>query len=89
MTDETNYRDILQVEYQSRKARNQYYSLRAFAQSIGIGSGALSEILNGKRNLGLNKAKNIAEHLNFDAGEKQAFLDSVKSTCGVAAILTG
>ncbi len=79
MNQENNYRDILQVEFQSRKARNQYYSLRAFAQSIGIGSGALSEILNGKRNLGLNKAQTIVEKLNFDEFEKAAFLNSVQS----------
>ena len=79
MNQENNYRDILQVEFQSRKARNQYYSLRAFAQSIGIGSGALSEILNGKRNLGLNKAHAIVEKLNFDEFEKSAFLASVQS----------
>ena len=79
MQNEQNYRDILRVEFQSRKARNQYYSLRAFAQSIGIGSGALSEILNGKRNLGLNKASAIVEKLNFDDSEKEAFLNSVQS----------
>ena len=79
MEDNQNYRDILRIEFQSRKARNQYYSLRAFAQSIGIGSGALSEILNGKRNLGLNKANAIIEKLNFDENEKKAFLNSVQS----------
>ena len=77
MINENNYRDILRVEFQSRKARNQYYSLRAFAQSLGIGSGALSEILKGKRNLGINKAKAIVDKLNFDENEKENFLNSV------------
>jgi uncharacterized protein (TIGR02147 family) len=72
-----NYRDILKIEYESRKARNRYYSLRAFANSIGIGSGALSEILNGKRNLGTAKARDIIEKLNLDENEKGIFLDSV------------
>lgn len=78
MHKEHDYRDILKLEYESRKARNQYYSLRAFAKSIGIGSGALSEILNGKRNLGLNKATSIVENLSFNPEEKTAFLNSVK-----------
>jgi uncharacterized protein (TIGR02147 family) len=77
MMNKENYRDILRVEFQSRKARNQYYSLRAFAQSLGIGSGALSEILKGKRNLGINKAKAIVDKLNFDENEKENFLNSV------------
>ena len=77
MMNENNYRDILRVEFQSRKARNQYYSLRAFAQSLGIGSGALSEILKGKRNLGINKARAIVDKLNFDQNEKENFLNSV------------
>lgn len=76
--NENNYRDILRVEFQSRKARNQYYSLRAFAQSLGIGSGALSEIFKGKRNLGINKARSIVEKLNFDENEKERFLNLVQ-----------
>lgn len=76
--NENNYRDILRIEFQSRKARNQYYSLRAFAQSLGIGSGALSEILKGKRNLGINKARSIVDKLNFDESEKERFLNLVQ-----------
>lgn len=76
--NENNYRDILRIEFQSRKARNQYYSLRAFAQSLGIGSGALSEILKGKRNLGINKARSIVDKLNFDESEKENFLNLIQ-----------
>lgn len=79
MHKDYDYREILRVEFESRKARNQYYSLRAFAKSIGIGSGALSEILSGKRNLGLNKATSIAENLNLDESERKEFLTAVKS----------
>lgn len=78
MMNDYNYRDILRVEFQSRKARNQYYSLRAFAQAIGIGSGALSEILNGKRNLGVNKAGEIVDKLKLTEAEKEQFLKSIK-----------
>ncbi len=76
--NENNYRDILKAEFQSRKARNQYYSLRAFAGSLGIGSGALSEIFKGKRNLGINKARSIVDKLNFDESEKERFLNLVQ-----------
>lgn len=84
MIKESNYRDILKIEFQNRKSRNQSYSMRAFAHSIGVGSGALSEILNGKRKLGLNKAKSIAEKLNFNQTEKQIFLDSISNTTAVS-----
>lgn len=79
MNDQINYRDILKVEFESRKARNKYYSLRAFAQSLDISSGALSEILNGKRNLGASKAKQIMDKLKFAPKEKEIFLSSVMS----------
>ena len=77
MIEQHNYRDILKVEFHGRKARNKYYSLRAFAQALGISSGALSEIMSGKRNLGLNKANLILEKLKIGEDEKKQFLDSI------------
>ena len=77
---EANYRDILRMEYESRKLRNSAYSMRAFARSIELSSGALSEILKGKRNLSPKKAIIIAEKLKCDQNEKNHFLESVEQS---------
>ncbi len=42
---------LLQNEYSRRRMKNPSYSFRAFAQSLDIPSGRLSELLNGKRRI--------------------------------------
>jgi uncharacterized protein (TIGR02147 family) len=79
VTEAQNYRQFIKFEFESRKARNNAYSLRAFANSLNISSGALSEILNEKRNLGPSKAREICERLCLNENEKDWFLSSVKN----------
>lgn len=81
---EANYRDILRLEFESRKLRNNSYSMRAFARSIELSSGALSEILQGKRNLSPKKAFLIAEKLKCDESEKEQFIESVNKSSLIA-----
>ncbi|MCE3011530.1 MAG: TIGR02147 family protein [Proteobacteria bacterium] len=72
--------EVIRLEYQHRKARNPHYSLRSFAAQLGMGSGALSEIINGKRNLSVTRAKLLCEKLNLSEKEQQEILRSVKDT---------
>ena len=44
-------RPFLKMELDSRIKKNPSYSLRSFAKSLNISHAALSQILNGKRNL--------------------------------------
>lgn len=46
--------NFLAKEYQRRKKKNPRYSLRAYASSLGISSGRLSEFMSGKRQPGLS-----------------------------------
>lgn len=80
MENLNHIRDYLKLELRARKTRNQYYSMRSFANFLDISSGALSEILNGKRNLGLNKAYEISEKLKLDEDEKRSFLNLAKKS---------
>jgi hypothetical protein len=43
--------DVLQEEFEKRRAKNSRYSLRAFAQNIGVQSATLSAVLKRKRAL--------------------------------------
>jgi len=45
------FRELLQAEFDRRRACNRRYSLRAFARSLGIDHSALSQVLRGKRRL--------------------------------------
>lgn len=80
MENLNHIRDYLKLELTARKSRNQYYSMRSFANFLDISSGALSEILNGKRNLGLNKAYEISEKLKLNDIEKKSFLNLAKKS---------
>ncbi len=62
----------LQNEYYTRKAKNPFYSLRAFAKKIGLPPGRLSEILTGKRNLTLITGRKIVKSLGYDHNNEQA-----------------
>jgi len=51
--------DVLQEEFEARKARNSRYSLRAFARDLRIDPSNLSKLLAGKR----KPAESVIEHL--------------------------
>lgn len=70
---------LLKEEFKKRQAQNPRYSLRAFAQTIGIASGRLSEILSNKRSLTLPMGRKIAERLHFTQEERDYFLSCIES----------
>jgi uncharacterized protein (TIGR02147 family) len=68
---------LLKKEFIRRKSKNPSYSLRAFSQSIGIPSGRLSEILNGKRRLTKAYAGKILNNLRLDLIERKKWLNAI------------
>jgi uncharacterized protein (TIGR02147 family) len=72
--DVLNPREFLSQELTKRCQRNPRYSLRSFAQFLGITPSALSMILSGKRNVSKKAAQQIVEALALPPQLKVAFL---------------
>jgi uncharacterized protein (TIGR02147 family) len=68
---------ILEDELFKRKEKNALYSMRAFSKSLGMNSGVLSLIMNGKRVPSLLQAQGIADRLDINPEKKSLFMDSV------------
>lgn len=66
-----NYRGYLSAVLVQRMQANPSYSMRAFARSLGLSAGELSEVLRGKRKLSLRSAERVAEGLHLDAKERE------------------
>lgn len=64
----------LHEKYLEMKRRNPQFTLRAFARRLGLSSGALSEILSGKRKVTQKNAQRIAENLCLDPQETRRLL---------------
>lgn len=66
--------EILRSELSSRKAKNPRYSIRAFAQQLGIESSSLSKFLSGQRNLTFRAASDLLDALDVPIEKKNALL---------------
>ncbi|WP_412463150.1 TIGR02147 family protein [Halobacteriovorax sp. RT-2-6] len=64
---------FLNKKFDSIKAKNPHFSMRAFADKAGVNSGAMSGILKGKRIVGKNLALKIAKNLNLNDSEFRDF----------------
>ncbi|WP_374078805.1 TIGR02147 family protein [Bdellovibrio bacteriovorus] len=62
---------LLQEELTQRKQRNPRYSLRAFAQSLGISPAQLSQLLSGKRSFTADMLGQIAKSLHLSPEEER------------------
>jgi uncharacterized protein (TIGR02147 family) len=71
--EHSNYRTFLRANLVARIQRNSNYSLRAFAQQLGITSSYLSEILNEKKNLSSESALKISSRLGLKGDESEYF----------------
>lgn len=58
----------------SCQAKNPSYSMRAFAKRLGLHSGALSALLNGKRNVSQKMAIRLLDRLNVGPEEQSVIL---------------
>lgn len=73
----TSAADYLISIFNERKDKNPRYSLRAFARSLGVSSGQLSEILSGKRPLSHKLARRISIALALTEDESQKLIQLV------------
>lgn len=57
---------------------NPKYSLRAFAKKLSLSPSKVSEVLSGKKRLGVERAEDIAKRLGLSSLEKELFVLSVR-----------
>jgi uncharacterized protein (TIGR02147 family) len=68
-----HYRAYLKAELGERVSANPAYSLRAFAQGLGLSCSFLSEVLQGKKNLSAGAAMKVAMRLGLNEVETRYF----------------
>jgi len=78
-TKKFNYRQLLRDELERRQRRNPAYNVRAFSRDLGMGASRLSEILNGREGISVERAVHFAEKLKLDDTQKAFFIDLVQS----------
>ncbi|MBS1972592.1 MAG: TIGR02147 family protein [Bdellovibrionales bacterium] len=66
---------ILLKKYFEGRNKNARWSQRAFAKRVGLSSGALSEIFQGKRKLSAQLKKKVAEKLDLSPLEEMEFFE--------------
>lgn len=71
---------MLKREFSQRSLERRQYTLKDFAQDLGLSAPRLSNILNGKRGLSRSAAHQIAERLGFDESKAQYFCDLVDAS---------
>jgi uncharacterized protein (TIGR02147 family) len=71
------YRQSLHGQLGDRVAKNPKYSLRAFARYLDIEASALSQVLNGKRYLSVEKIDHILSKLDLNPIEQENFRSSL------------
>ncbi len=78
--------DFLKHKLNETKNLNKKYSIRAFAKKAGLSPGAMSELLQGKRNLTSKMAFKIAKNLNLNPTERAQFLEEFKFSSKISSI---
>lgn len=73
----TDYGDVLNAEFTSRKARNHRYSLRSFARFLGMSPSNMSEVLRKKHGLSVALAEKISLKLGYEPEQSRYFMDLV------------
>jgi len=74
---QSTYRDILREELQLRRENNPQFSLRAFANKLGLAPSTLSDVLNGKQGLSRKKGQSLAKRLAYTRMETDFFLSLI------------
>lgn len=75
MKEQIAIQKILRERLAEIQRQNPQYSLRAFAQRVGVHVGALSYILNGKRNVSRTLAERISKRLLLDPQQRSEVLE--------------
>ncbi len=74
MKEQIMIQNIIRHKLTEAKAQNPSYSMRAYASKLGVHVGALSHILNGKRNVSKKLAERITRRLLLDPQERSEIL---------------
>jgi uncharacterized protein (TIGR02147 family) len=74
MKDQIAIQNILREKLLEIQRSNPRYSLRAFAKKVGVHVGALTYIMNGKRNVSRKLAERIARRLLLDPQQRAEIL---------------
>ena len=69
------FEDLLKGEFERRHSKNPSYSLRAFARAMGQDASSISKIFSGKRKVGKNLLKKLADRLNLADCDLESLLD--------------
>lgn len=75
----TNSIEWLNIELNIRREQNKRYSLRSFADFLGISSGMLSDILSGNRKFSIRLAHQACDALGYDETKRRDFISLVKT----------
>ena len=78
MENEYFYQTCLKQELERKLETNSRYSLRSFAKFIGIDSGTLSKVINGKKRITPNLSKKIIDKLELSPEDEKLFMNSVE-----------
>ncbi len=73
------YRHYLWGEFERRKVRNPFYSLRAFARDLGVAPSRLSEALNARRGISSEMAELLIKKLAIEDFDAEVFRVSVEA----------
>lgn len=73
------FKAYLQQEFVKRTMKNPSYSLRAFAQHLGLNHATLSTLISGKRKITRATVEKIAKSLNLGPNEIQNFIEDSSS----------
>ena len=74
---ETRAQTFLKQEYLRRKQKNSLYSIRSFANWLGMSPAQMSQLISGKRRLTRKMALKIVDRFTFSPREKMEFLESL------------
>ncbi len=71
-----DYRDILEQDFQTKKLRNRYYSLRCYARDLELNNSSLSHIFSKERHLPEKEISSVLSKLNLTKEQETLFKKS-------------
>jgi uncharacterized protein (TIGR02147 family) len=71
--------DFLLSLYQQRKNRNPRYSMRAFARTLGVNPGRISQYFDNERAITKSAGNNIAAKLDLDSSQREYFMHLIET----------
>lgn len=77
MENQLTHIHILKSCFQEKKARNDRYSLRAYANFLGMDASSLSKVMKGQRDLPSSLGAQIVGRLNLEENQKNLFYKSL------------